>query len=181
MDRFDKRFLIVLGVCVAVLGGVTTWYLVQSPEPVEPTPRDRVFATTTQFVTTGGDVVDITPAPGEYMVIHTWATWCPPCHQSLVDYGLLAESFADAPVRFLAINRKETPRTTAPLLERLQVSPALTILHDSVDHVFVETEGYAVPETVVFGPDGTIIYQERSTFRPEALRGLLRQSLSATQ
>jgi len=182
MDTFDRRALIVFCVAMLAMGGIGLLVLQQrSNEDQAPTARDRVFVADATFTTVTGELISITPRAGEYIVVHSWATWCPPCHQSLPAFDAVADSFQDHPIRFLAINRKEPRQITESFLSQLALSPMVTVLHDVADHVFVETEGYTVPETIVFAPDGTIIHHQRSSFSGGQLTVALEQELSDNQ
>lgn len=176
MSPSDYRTIGILLAILATVGVLTWWFIIGDKTPTEPSSRDRVFATSTNFTSATGEAISVTTEPGTYLVVHSWATWCPACHESLSAYGKIAEEFSEYPVRFLAINRKETQRQTAALVDSLNVSSDVEILLDPADHYFTESSGYTVPETIIFSTDGSILYHERGTFRSDNLRAAIRAS-----
>ncbi len=182
MDRFDRVTLLIISVCGVAVLLASWWYLVHVRSAVPPdSPRARVFSEAAQFTSHDGEEITIVPNRDEFLVIHTWATWCPVCHTSITEFATVSEQFSGQPVRFLAINRKEASHTTARFLQQYSFPASLEILHDTTDHVFTELEGYTAPETVIIAPSGASIYHRRDSFQSEELMQVLEEALTNSQ
>ena len=55
---------------------------------------------------------------GQVVLVHFWASWCPPCLEEIPNFLKLAESYAGKPIKFIAVSLDEgwdeAKKTLAP-------------------------------------------------------------------
>lgn len=110
---------------------------------------------------------------GKVLVVMSWASWCPQCGKDLESLGALAKDYQGRDVRIMAINRAEDKYSAERFLSTLQVPGELRIILDPTDHYFANSEGYAMPETIVFHKDGTVALHQRGEVRLDEIRATI--------
>jgi thiol-disulfide isomerase/thioredoxin len=83
------------------------------------------------------------PAPGETIVVHFWATWCPSCDEDLAVLGRAAKACSDAPVRVVAVDVGEDAQTVRSFLG--DRSLGIPLLLDPRGHAWRRTAGRMLP------------------------------------
>lgn len=93
---------------------------------------------------------------GKVVVVDMWATWCPPCRESLPHLQKLAgnQTYADDGLVVWAVNDQEPPATIAGFMASNHYT--FTALVDSHASVLREFGVSGIPTTVVIGRDGTV-------------------------
>jgi thiol-disulfide isomerase/thioredoxin len=171
----------VLGLVVVVV--LVYVFVLRSSKEDSPVDTDASRALATKegqapFTTLEGDPVDIAQRGGEEIVIATsWASWCPPCVEELAKLDGLAEEYASPQVRFLAINRSEPAHTARTFLRSVGYAGNLTLIIDEDDRYFKATEGYNMPETVMYDFNEQLIYQSHGSLNTTKVRALLDEVL----
>jgi uncharacterized protein (TIGR03435 family) len=93
------------------------------------------------------------PLRGNVVVLEFWATWCPPCVESIPHLNRLAVKLKDMPVRFISI----TDEPLAHVRKFLVDQPMAGWIGIDEDGSAFKTYGArGRPMTVVIGPDGLI-------------------------
>jgi thiol-disulfide isomerase/thioredoxin len=107
---------------------------------------------------------------GKVIVVMSWASWCPQCGADLEALGNIAKDYQGKKVSVLAINRAEDKYSAERFLATLHVAPELRIILDPTDHYFLHSDGYAMPETIIFRPDGTEALHQHGDIQNDELR-----------
>lgn len=115
-----------------------------------------------------GNPVDLHAYKGKIIVANAWATWMPFSQTELPALAQLKQRYGDA-VIVLAVNRKEDPALVTSYMHTLSDISGLTVLIDPADTFYKAIGGYAMPETVVYAPDGRIVYHARGVAPLEEL------------
>ena len=168
---------VILGLVIVVL--LVYVFVLRTPKPTPPSLSDASRALGTaegqlSFTTLEGDSIDIAPRGGEeVVVVITWASWCPPCVEELAKLDGLAEEYQGKPVRFLAINRKEPAHIARAFLRSVGYAENLALIIDQEDRYFKATEGYNMPETIIYGFDENLLYQSHGAANTARLKAQL--------
>ena len=90
------------------------------------------------------------------VLVHFWATWCPPCREELPSLAKLNKEMEGKPFRLLAISiDKEGNDAVQKLFSGLGIT--LPVLLDSSSRVAGQYGTTGVPETFIVSPEGIII------------------------
>ncbi len=93
---------------------------------------------------------------GKLVLVHFWATWCPPCREELPSLAKLNKEMEGKPFRLLAISiDKEGNDAVQKLFSGLGIT--LPVLLDQSNRVAGQYGTTGVPETFIVSPEGIII------------------------
>ena len=93
---------------------------------------------------------------GNLVLVHFWATWCPPCREELPALTKLNKDMAGKPFRLLAIAvDKEGIEPVQKLFSKLGIT--LPVLLDRTTEVAARYGTTGVPETFIVSPSGIIL------------------------
>ena len=93
---------------------------------------------------------------GNLVLVHFWATWCPPCREELPSLAKLSGQMGGKPFRLLAISvDKDGNAAVQKLLG--QVGITLPVLLDPSSEVAKQYGITGVPETFIVSPAGVIL------------------------
>lgn len=93
---------------------------------------------------------------GNLVLVHFWATWCPPCREELPELAKLTGQMAGKPFRLLAISiDKDGNQAVQKLFSQLGVT--LPVLLDPSSEVAKQYGITGVPETFIVSPAGVIL------------------------
>ncbi len=93
---------------------------------------------------------------GKLVLVHFWATWCPPCREELPFLAKLNGQMTDKPFRLLAISiDKEGNGAVQKLFGQLGIT--LPVLLDPTSEVAKQYGITGVPETFIVSPSGIIL------------------------
>jgi thiol-disulfide isomerase/thioredoxin len=115
---------------------------------------------------------------GNVLVVMSWASWCPQCGKDLEALGNMAKDYQGKDVSIMAINRAEDRYSAERFLNTLQVPSELRIILDPNDHYFANSEGYAMPETLVYSLEGNVILQQRGELKTDELKNAIDSELN---
>jgi len=93
---------------------------------------------------------------GKLVLVHFWATWCPPCREELPSLAKLNGQMTGKPFRLLAISvDKDGNEAVQKLFGQLGVN--LPVLLDQSSTVANQYGITGVPETFIVSPAGVIL------------------------
>ncbi len=164
-----RERLLVLG-AVAVVAAGAAWYLRDSLKPVSmepaplkqgptsPAPAPALEAAGPRPVTLrDGSVRDLSRPPGKLLVVHFWATWCPPCVEELPGLTEWAKSVKDDPaVEILAVSVDTDWKAVDAFLKKINAA-ALSVALDPERKTAKAFGTEKFPETWFLGPDGKVL------------------------
>lgn len=88
------------------------------------------------------------------VVLDFWASWCPPCIESLPALAKVAAAFADRNVACYAVNLGDDEETVRELLEKQSLDlPVVIDAEESLGELFVAS---SIPLTVIIDAQGTV-------------------------
>ncbi len=104
-----------------------------------------------------GETVKLSDLRGKAVLLHFWATWCPPCRAELPEMNALAESLAansDSKLEFLAvcISDEETSRAQFMAKNNYTFKGGLDARGDVASLYRVQ----GIPSSFLISPDGSI-------------------------
>ena len=92
---------------------------------------------------------------GRYLLADFWASWCGPCRQEIPNLIALYEKYKDKEFLVLGVAVQDNPEASLKAISEMQI-PYPQILNTQK----IATDLYgidAIPEIILFAPDGTII------------------------
>ncbi len=91
---------------------------------------------------------------GSVVVLDFWATWCPPCRESLPHLDALKKELAPKGLKVFAVNIQEEKPKVEEYIKKNNLTFA--VLLDAQGKVAMDYKANAIPQTVVVGKDGTV-------------------------
>jgi thiol-disulfide isomerase/thioredoxin len=123
---------------------------------------------------TDGNALKLREMKGSYVVVNFWATWCAPCIKEIPDIAAFAKAQGNKTrVIGIALDWDETGKREVdePKLKRTAQKFGHTyplVLGDaSTEKVFGKIKG--MPTTLVYGPDGKLVYNKTGVVTKELL------------
>jgi thiol-disulfide isomerase/thioredoxin len=92
------------------------------------------------------------------VLIHFWASWCPPCIPELPEWLKVSEAYAGKPLRLVAINQDEKWEDAKTVWPE-KVPEGVLGLWDSEGKLPDKFGTYQFPETYLLNGRGEIIYK----------------------
>jgi len=114
---------------------------------------------------------------GSIRVVNSWASWCPFCTKELSEFEKLGEEFKDKNVSIIAINRKEPRERANAYIKSLGDFKYIDFAVDLTDTYYKSIGGFAMPETVFYNTEGTIVYHKKGVMNLEQMRAKLNELL----
>lgn len=130
-----------------------------APEQVAP-PKVGETLPDHVFVDLDGRTLKLTQLRGKVVVVHFWATWCPPCRRELPGMERLAQQLDGDKYAILAVSVDEEAAAVRQFKQRFGIRFA-----DHIDQEMVLAKGAfgvtAYPETFLIGRDGKLLRHMR--------------------
>lgn len=171
--------IIILCVILLVVGGAA-YYLKRTGEiardPYSISSLDEVVALTNAQ----GEAVSFESFEGGVVVVNVWASWSPFSLTELPAINELARSYEGGGVKFVGINRAETPLQSESFLKMITPLDSIELLYDPNDTLYRSADGFAMPETIVYNERGIIVAHIRGPVNVEELKGYIAQALDAS-
>lgn len=177
IDKSGSITLLVL-VLILLLVAMTAWWSIQHLQTKKLLQSDAGSALSdeggTQYTDFSGNELSLDLYLGKILIVYSWASWCPQCKDDLKILEQFANESNDKEVAVLAINRGEHAATAERFLNTtIGTSPKLQLVLDPDDRFFHQLDGYAMPETIIFNPDGSEYRRIRTTLSIDELKAVL--------
>ena len=170
--------LITGSILIAIVAGVGVfaWYATDGFSSSEPSAAERSLLGeegATPFTDMAGDEVtlDTFLGSGQYIIVTSWASWCPQCGDQLADLNSFAATH-EAAVSVVAVNRSERSNQAERYLNSLPDTDMLHVILDPDDRFYRDIGGYTVPETVVYDQAGEVVEHYHGVVSAAALEEL---------
>ncbi len=150
-------FWLVIGLAAVVLGV----YLL-APHPsggaglASAENRAKAPAGAVQRYDRPGDTVSLQDLKGKVVVVHFWATWCPPCRAEFPEFTKYATAEAgEAAVAVLPVSVDQSAEPVGPFLSSAQARFPV-YLDGGLANAFEVT---AIPTTIVLDREGRVAFR----------------------
>jgi peroxiredoxin len=90
-----------------------------------------------------GAALELRPEPGQVLLLHFWATWCPSCREELAGLERAAAACPEERVRVLAVNVGESAEQAAAFASQHDLR--LPLLRDPKGDVWRRVDGRGLP------------------------------------
>jgi thiol-disulfide isomerase/thioredoxin len=122
------------------------------------------------YVDMQGNKASLEDYRGSILVVNDWASWSPYAVEELPLLEKIAAEYEGKKVVVLAINRKEVRTQAERFLNTIPAIPHVKIIVDTNDFFYGATGGYAMPETLIYGTDGSLAAHVRGVLKEDELR-----------
>ena len=169
MYVMSRSTIVTIAALTVIVSGllVWLWYTQLGHSSGEQTSAQRSLSsndTVASFTALDGTErsLDEYVQAGGYILVTSWASWCPQCtdHLQQLD-SLIGQSTAD--VTALAINRRERPNQAQHFLRTIGDLEHLEFVLDPEDRFYRDIEGFTIPETILYDPAGDILLHFHGT------------------
>jgi thiol-disulfide isomerase/thioredoxin len=126
-----------------------------------------------KFTDTSGRVRFIDDMQGRYVLLHSWATWCAPCLQSMPMLQAAVEKYSSAPLTAVGLNVDEDATAAKTMVETRGWGWAHNYL-GADSELMRQLAVSSVPSYYLIGPDGSLV---GSANEWEKVEELLKNSL----
>ena len=176
----DKKIGLAIILAFVLLAIGLTVYLKISTGSVSKETRDLFTSTVDSptYTDIHGNQVQLDEYLGKILVVNSFASWSPFSETDLANLDELAKTFSDEDVVFLAINRKESKEQVQRYIATLPSYDHIRFVIDQEDRFYLSVGGYAMPETLIFATDGTIIEQVRGSVTKDVLAAKITEQLA---
>jgi thiol-disulfide isomerase/thioredoxin len=182
--KANKSAVVTVLVMILVITFISSYFLLRNKSSLQKrnnTPAAQALLIedkNASFTDLAGNKVSTDKQFGKVMVVMSWASWCPQCTNDLQELGKIAQEYKDKKVVVMAINRGEDKYSAERFLATMNIPSELTMMLDPSDYYFKHSDGYAMPETIIFDPKGTIMLHEHGELRPQEVHEALDNVLS---
>jgi len=180
LTKQQKIVLGILGGIILIAAAVVAFWLYQKqyavlPETVAVFSNEPGEAPYTDLL---GNPVSLPQYLGQVLVVVSWASWSPFSQADLLMLQELSDQYPQEQVVFMAINRKETKEQAARYLSTLPALEGIIVVLDPRDNFYTAVGGYAMPEVVIYTPQGEVAAHERGVAGRDSIEKTVSKLLS---
>jgi cytochrome c biogenesis protein CcmG/thiol:disulfide interchange protein DsbE len=106
-----------------------------------------------------GQVVQLSDLKGKVVVLHFWATWCPPCRAEFPEFARFASGETEADVAVLPVSLDQTPDPIGPFLKGS--AGAFPVYFDADGAMASQFQVAAIPTTVLLDKEGKVAWRRQ--------------------
>ena len=146
-------------IIIIALLGVATWVGRSHSESSDGAPGSGVRkpAPTFALKDSAGKTNRLEDLQGQAVVIHFWASWCPPCLNEISEWIEFAKKLQGKPVHFIAISLDKSWEDAQKILSEKNLPANVTSLLDIEARVADQYGSYQYPETYVLNAKHEIL------------------------
>jgi thiol-disulfide isomerase/thioredoxin len=140
---------------IAVAAGLTAWSL-RARAADEPASLKGKPAPEIALKNLDGKDLKLSDFKGKVVVVDNWATWCPPCRESLPHLQKVSadKTLSDKGLVVWAVDIKEDKDTVSKFLKENKYS--FNVLMDEKGDMLKNYFISGIPTTMIIGRDGTV-------------------------
>ena len=170
--RFDWPFARTLSL---VLGAITLVIVLAGGVSANNPPD---FSATTL----DGEEVALADLRGDVVLLNTWATWCTPCKEEMPWLQTLSERYGDQGLHVVGVSIDRAGQDEAVRSFANDLGASFPIWRDSSNRFSRAFETTGVPETLLLGRDGQVLYRWKGALVEEnsADLALIEDALAGT-
>jgi len=169
-----KKWVVFLTLVVIILG---TWtFFKKGKGTPDPLKAPSFILKDAQ----GHDFNSSKEAAGKPMLVHFWASWCPPCLEEFPELLQMTQKPARADLQFVLISHDSKWQDAQELLAKSgAVGPAVHVLLDSSTQVAERFGTFQIPETYLISASGQVVakWVGPQKWTSEAMRSTILQAL----
>jgi len=152
---------LVLILLVAIAGlAIALFFAHERTERDNRTDIERISESPSGYTTIDGEPFVFDTSTHEFTVVTTWATWCSLCGIHLSALSQLSRELGTG-IALVAVNRKEQKSIIDSYVSEVGLPDGIIYVLDSEDFLLNATQGYSVPETILYDSSG----KERNRMR----------------
>ncbi len=154
-QKGSKKQVLFLSVLVLLAALFILGYFVKDREPGKKVIGTGDRAPDFHLQTPEGKVVSLSDFRGKVVMVHFWATWCPPCVEEIPTLDSLYRTLAGKDFEMLAISVDEGgPEAVAPFIQKNKLH--LPVLFDPDRRIAGLYGTYKFPETYIVDRKGVV-------------------------
>ena len=142
-----------IGAVIAVIAllGIATWVVRLNTEPTggPSSSGTRKPAPLFELKDFSGKMHRLEEFKGQPMVVHFWASWCPPCLNEISEWIEFTKKLQGKPIGFVAISLDKSWDDAQKILNDQQLPPNVISLLDVEGKVADQYGSYQYPETYI--------------------------------
>jgi len=160
--------LVSLGVLILVLGTITAIiYSSHKSDQLNEAKQTLGVDNGSIYTDLDGNKIELANFLDQVLIVNIWASWSPFSAQELPLLEKIAETYRDKNLVVLAINRKEEVPQVMRYIKTLPDLPNIIFVIDKTDHFYKASGGYAMPETIIYNKQGTMVFHGRGTINED--------------
>ena len=115
--------------------------------------------------TLAGDSIQLGAGAAQPLtLVNMWATWCGPCKAEFPDLQRLHEQYGGRGLRLVAVSTDQQDAAVRAFVT--STSATFTIGRDTDENVLAFLRDGSLPQNILIGPDGRILYKAFGLRRP---------------
>jgi cytochrome c-type biogenesis protein len=129
-----------------------------------------------------GDEASLADLRGEVVLLNTWATWCTPCKKEMPWLQTLNERYGDRGLQVIGVSIDRKGQDDAVRSYARDLGVTFPIWRDTSNRFARTFETTGVPETLLVGRDGQVLYRWKGALTEEnqADLRLIEEALAGT-
>lgn len=170
--KTDARSVLLLTfiACAALIAILIAFYFAYQRSALDNrTDIERISESPSGYTTIDGKSFVFDASTHRLTVVTTWATWCSLCTSHLLALSTVASESGDD-IAFIAVNRKEQKEVIDAYVREVTLPDGLIYVLDPEDFLLKATNGFTVPETILYDSSGKEVRRVREPLTIDTAR-----------
>lgn len=151
------RNRIVLSVILLIFGAASAYFYLSSAQDAGPVAPYRRQAPDFELTDSQGKTRRLEEWKGNAVVLHFWASWCPPCLDEIPHWLAGAKKQKDRRVKFVAISLDGSWADAEKVFPQANLPENVISLIDVTGKIPEKYGSYQFPETYLLNPDHKVV------------------------